>query len=291
MAVDKFTVTSLPFALAVIAILAGITATLAIGSAPIILEEGVRFVLTSAWDPQSGSYGILPALLGTLYVSALATLILSLLSLGFVAFTLEYLPARLGEALQGLIFYAAALPTVVYGLWGLDAVAPVVRNMASSLFQGGSPTGQSIMTGAVVLAVMNAPYASLIIGEAYRSIPFTYREALYSLGANGFERFAVSWGFVRGAFAGTILLSFGKCVGETTAVSLVVGNSFNAPLNPFEPGITVSSLIVNYATEAPLYGHMLSALHGAALVMLLMNAVFILAGMKLVGFVSRGGGK
>lgn len=290
MAVDKFTAMSLPFVLTVIAILAGIIATLTIGSAPIFLEEGVEFVLASTWNPQSDSYGILPALLGTLYVSALATLILSLLSLGFVAFTFEYLPARLGEALQGLIFYAAALPTVIYGLWGLDAVAPVVRNVAS-MFQGGSPTGQSIMTGAVVLAVMNAPYASLIIGEAYRSIPFTYREALYSLGAKGFERFAVSWGFIRGAFAGAVLLSFGKCVGETTAVSLVVGNSFNAPLNPFEPGITVSSLIVNYATEAPLYGHMMSALHGAALVMLLVNAAFILAGMKLAGLVGRGGGE
>jgi len=130
--------------------------------------------------------------------------------------------------------------------------------------------------------MMNTPYASLILSEAYRSIPFTYREVLYSMGATGYERFSINLGMIKDALVGALFLTFGKSVGETTAVSMVVGNSFNIPLCPLEPGTTISSLIVNYVSEAMLYNYMLSALYGAALVMLLLNTIFVVAGLWIV---------
>lgn len=282
MRMDSFVKVSIPFVAIVLLALAALVATLAVNSAPAILRYGLNLITTSRWSPSEEVYGLLPALMGTLYVSALATGLVALIVPGVVALAWEYAPASLRGLLRGLMFYGTALPTVVFGLWGLDYVSPLLRSIrVPGVCENASPTGQSILTGAVVLALMNAPFASLILYEAYRFVPFTYREALFSLGATGYERFRVLWGLIKGAFLGALLLTFGKSVGETTAVSLVVGNSFNIPLCPLEPGITVSSLIVNYVAEASLYSYMLSALFSAALVMLLVNVLFVAVGLWL----------
>lgn len=280
---DAFEAMSLPFAAVVFAVLAGVVLVLAAATLPVLEREGLYLFVGSEWSPGREVYGVLPALLGTVYVSLLASLIAIPLSLGFVAFTFEYAPPAVSGLLQSFALYAASVPTVLFGLWGLEYVVPAMRALYLPLLCKGSATGHSVLAAAVVLALMNSPYASVVIGEAYRSIPFAYREALYSLGARGFERFKVSWGFLRGAVVGALLLCFGKCVGETTAVSMVVGNAFRLALCPLEPGITVSSLIVNYVGEAALYDYMSSALFGAALAMLALNSALVFAGTWLAG--------
>lgn len=240
-------------------------------------------MLSTRWSATEEYYGVLPALWGTLYTSGIAILIAFPLSIGIVAFTYEYAPQQVRDFLQSLTFYSASIPTVLYGLWGLEFITPMIRVVSALLnLPGASPTGQSIMSAGIVLALMNLPYITLIVGEAYRAIPFTYIEALHSLGAYGFDRFWVNFRMIGGAVLGALLLAFGKCIGETTAVSMVVGNSFNLAISPFEPGVTVSSVIVNYISEAALYRYMFSALYAAAFVMLVINTLFILLGLRLV---------
>lgn len=286
--IDSFTVYSLPFISLIIVIVMGVVAVLSFYSYPILEKEGLRFITSIEWNTKDESYGILPALAGTFYTSFLAVIFSIILSLGVVVFVYEYAPRSFRGGIQSSLYYAAAIPTVVYGIWGLDYVVPLVRNVSNLLSLKSSPTGQSILAAAIVLVFMNTPYLSLIISEAYRSIPFSYEEALYSIGALGFERFKVKYGLVKGAVVSATLLALGRCVGETTAVSMLIGNSYNVAFSPLEPGVTVSSIIVNFITEASLYRYMTSALYGAALIMLLFSVSFTALGVWIARKLMRG---
>ncbi|MGC8835921.1 MAG: PstC family ABC transporter permease [Infirmifilum sp.] len=288
---DDLNLLSLPFLVIVLAIVVGVFLVLSVNSMTTFTREGINFLIGSNWSPSSETYQILPALTGTFYTSVIAVLLALPISLGLVAFTYEYMPITIRETIKSSLYYAAAIPTVVYGIWGLEFVVPAVRKFIEFWGLTASPTGQSILAGAIVLAFMNIPYMSLIISEVYGKIPFTYIEAMHSLGALGYERLRIKYGMVKGAVLGASLLVFGKCVGETTAVSMVVGNSFNLALSPLMPGITISSLIVNYVSETSLYNYMTGALFAAALVMLVSSSLFILLGMWVARRLVIGGGE
>ena len=279
-------------AITVIAIAAAIVLTLSIESSEILAREGLSFVLSSRWSPSEedyGFYGIALPLVSTLVVGALATAIALALSVAAVVYLHEYAPRQIREVISAASFAMAALPTVVFGMWGLSTVAPLVREAGlSSLCARGSPTGQSVFTAALVVGLMLTPYASSVVSAAYDAVPFTYIEALHSLGALGFERARVLLGMVKRSVAAAALLSFGRAVGETTIVALTIGSAFNLPLCPFEPAHTISSLIASQYGNAFLYPGLASALSAAALLLLAASAATTALGTRIAGAVVTG---
>lgn len=269
----------------VVAVAATIVLALSMESAEVLAREGLSFVLSPLWSPSEegyGSYGIALPLAGTLVVGALATSIAVALSVATVVYLHEYAPRQAREAVSVAMFAMAALPTVVFGMWGLSAVAPLVREAGlGALCARGSPTGQSVFTAALVVGLMLTPYASSVVSAAYDAVPFTYVEALHSLGALGFERARVLLGMVKRSVAAAALLSFGRAVGETTIVALTIGSAFNPPLCPFEPAHTVSSLIASQYGNAFLYPGLTSALSAAALLLLATSAVTTTLGSRI----------
>jgi phosphate transport system permease protein len=278
----------------VIAIAAAIVLALSIESSGVLAREGLGFVLSPRWSPSEeryGFYGVALPLVGTLAVGVQATAIAVALSVAAVVYLHEYAPRRVREAIGIAMFAMAALPTVVFGMWGLSAVAPLVREAGlGSLCARGSPTGQSVFTAALVVGLMLTPYASSVVSAAYDAVPFTYVEALHSLGAMGFERARVLLGMVKRSIAAAALLSFGRAVGETTIVALTIGSAFNLPLCPFEPAHTVSSLIASQYGNAFLYPGLTSALSAAALLLLAASAATTALGARIArAAVARGG--
>lgn len=274
-----------PAAFALLAISAAVIFVLVSGSLETWIHEGIGFIASSEWRPseeERGFYGVLAPLAGTLVVAGIAAALATCIAIAVAVYVYEYAPQRVKEATGLALYSMAALPTVVYGMWGLSAVAPLIRQAGlASLCARGSPTGQSFFTAGLVVGLMVAPYSAAIVSEAYRAVPFTYIEVLHSLGARGFERARILLGMVKSSVAAAALLSFGRAAGETTVVALTIGNAFNMPLCPFEPGHTVSSVIASQFGNAFLYPGMESALLAAALVMVLVSSATTTLGLKL----------
>ncbi|MEM1517282.1 MAG: ABC transporter permease subunit [Thermofilum sp.] len=274
-----------PAAAALLVAAAAIILVLAKGSVDALAQGGAGFLASSEWSPseeERGSYGVLAPLAGTLVVAGIASAIAAYLAVAVAVYLYEYAPRRAREAVELSLYSMAALPTIVFGMWGLSTAAPIIRQSGLTLLCArGSPTGQSFFTAGLVVGLMIAPYAAAIVSEAYRAVPFTYVEALHSLGARGFERARVLLGMVKGSVLAAALLSFGRAVGETTVVALTVGSAVNMPLCPFEPGHTVSSLIASQFGNAYLYPGMESVLLTAALVMVLGSSASTTLGLKL----------
>lgn len=274
-----------PAAAALLVAAAAIILVLAKGSVDALAQGGAGFLASSEWSPseeERGSYGVLAPLAGTLVVAGIASAIAAYLAVAVAVYLYEYAPRRAREAVELSLYSMAALPTIVFGMWGLSTAAPIIRQSGLTLLCArGSPTGQSFFTAGLVVGLMIAPYAAAIVSEAYRAVPFTYVEALHSLGARGFERARVLLGMVKGSVLAAALLSFGRAVGETTVVALTVGSAVNMPLCPFEPGHTVSSLIASQFGNAYLYPGMESVLLTAALVMVLVSSASTTLGLKL----------
>lgn len=274
-----------PAVTALLVISAAIVFVLVKGSLDTWVQEGPSFLASSEWSPSEegrGSYGVLAPLAGTLVVAGVASAIAAYLAVAVAVYLYEYAPRRLREVVELSLYSMAALPTVVFGMWGLSSIAPLVRQSGlASLCARGSPTGQTFFTAGLVVGLMVAPYAAAIVSEAYRAVPFTYVEALHSLGARGFERARILLGMVKGSVLAAALLSLGRAAGETTVVALTVGSVANIPLCLFEPGHTVSSLIASQFGNAYLYPGMESALLAAALVMVLVSSASTTLGLKL----------
>ncbi|MGC9009563.1 MAG: phosphate ABC transporter permease subunit PstC [Sulfolobales archaeon] len=251
-------------------------------SLPIFTEGAlIRVLSISAWDPNQETYGILFALGGTIMVALIAILISGVLSVSTAFFIVEIAPYRLRPLLETIVDLGAVIPSVIYGLWGLLFLAPALRDYVMRPlteyfpwlrdFLGSySPSGVSILTAGVLLGVMIYPFATSIIREAIKLIPFSIKEALYSLGLNKWEVITQETRFIIRSILAALMIAFGRAVGETVAVAMVVGNVPN-PLfyMIFRPGYTISSLIANQflnATEA-----MLPVLYFSALVLVLLG--------------------
>ena len=263
---------------------------------PIFEREGIKFIFDNTWrapedNPEEEWYGIASALWGTIYTATLATVLTLPLSLSTAIFLCEFAPRKIREILVIALDMMATLPTVVYGVWGMTILAPIVRDYVIipvietlgwlPIFSEYSLSGQCVFTAALVLAIMNIPYATAILREAYMMIPYVYREGIISLGATRTEAIRILTGMIKHAVIAAIALSFGKAVGETTAVTLTVGNSFKISLSPFVAGYTITSLLVNQFGNAYTYKYASYALYGAALVMLIISTVCILTGLAL----------
>jgi phosphate transport system permease protein len=246
------------FAALVVLIVAGIAFELTRQSTLSITKFGLKFWTTKVWDPVSGDFGALPFIWGTLYSSVLALLVATPIALGIAIFISELSPRVLRQPLAYLTELLAAIPSIVYGLWGIFVLVPIVRKVEIAM--GAKPAlGVGMMAAALILAVMVIPFTSSVAREILKNVPTTQREAAYALGATRWEAIKVAIGFGRTGIIGAVMLGFGRALGETMAVTMVIGNSPQISASLFKPQYTMAAVIANEFTEAAdeLYLHAL----------------------------------
>ncbi|MCW4044862.1 MAG: phosphate ABC transporter permease subunit PstC [Candidatus Bathyarchaeota archaeon] len=255
------------------------------GSTEVLQRFGLDFFMGTNWNPVEGreSFGVLPYLLGTLVTSGIALLIGVPLSLGIAIFLAEMAPKAIRVPVSYLIELLAAVPSVIFGLWGLFVLRfwvlnyieiPVNANLGWIPIFSGTPFGLDIFTAGIILAIMIIPTVASVSREVISAVPNSIREGAYSIGATKWEvirHWVLSYG--RSGILGAIILGLGRAIGETMAVTMVIGNAVgpNAmPTSLFQPGQTLPSLIANGFLEAPTPLEK-SAYIGAGLVLLLLS--------------------
>jgi len=253
-----FRLTTGAFGALVVAIVAAIGIVLFRESILSIREFGFRFWITDTWDPVAGQFGARPFIWGTLYSSVLALLIAAPISLGIATYLSELCPPVLRQPLSFLTELLAAIPSIVYGLWGLFVLVPLVRRLEMAVPEGlrqsplfsGPPIGLGMLSAALILAVMVTPFISSLAREVLKAVPRTQREGAYALGATQWEAIRVALAYGRTGIVGAIMLGFGRALGETMAVTMVIGNSPKVSWSLFDPQYTMSAVIANEFTEA-----------------------------------------
>lgn len=268
-------------ALIVLIVVIGIALTLAVQSTLSMKTLGIKFLWGKVWDPVTEIFGAYPFLIGTLLTSFLALIISIPFSFSVAIFLGEYYPRGwFSETLKNVIELIAAIPSVIYGFWGLFVLVPIVRNFEASI--GAEPIGLGILSSSLILSIMIIPYAASLGREMIRMVPSTLKEAAYAMGATRWEVIrSVVLPYTRsGLFAG-ILLSLGRALGETMAVTMIIGNTNIIPKSIFSLGNTMASVIANEFTEAanPVY---LSALIELGLVLFLVTVVINMVGKRII---------
>jgi phosphate transport system permease protein len=220
---------------------------------------GFSFLSGRTWNPVKGEFGALPFIYGTIVSSVIALIIAVPLSLGIAVFLVEQAPRRLSRPLAFLVELLAAIPSVVYGLWGIFVLAPVLREHVEPtlqrffgwipLFQG-TITGIGLFTGGIILAIMITPIISAVVRDVLAAVPVSQREAALALGATQWETTRVVLANAASGIAGAIILGLGRAIGETMAVTMVIGNRPRISASLFEPSYTIASVIANEFTEA-----------------------------------------
>jgi phosphate transport system permease protein len=282
---------------AVIVIVCLILYELGAGSTASIQAFGFGFLTSSHWDPVMGSFGALPFIYGTLVSSVLALLLAVPLSVGVAVFTTEMSPRVLRVPLAFTTELLAAIPSVIYGLWAIFVLVPLLRSDIepwlsnhfgwTGLFEG-APYGIGMLAAGIVLAIMVVPIIASITREVISAVPQQQREAALALGATRWEMIRI--GVLRNARAGilgAIILGLGRALGETMAVTMVIGNTPQITKSLFAPGYTMASVLANEFTEATgkLY---LSALIEIGLVLFVLTVVVNACARLLVWTVTRG---
>jgi phosphate transport system permease protein len=273
-------------AIGMVFLLVAIFFTILVSSFPSIKEFGVGFIFSKEWDPINSNFGALPFIVGTVLSSLIALVISIPFSLAIALILGEYSPTGfISSAIRSMVELMAGVPSVIYGFWGLIFLVPIVRNIEISIMQtsigqqiGILPYGVGIITAAFILAIMIIPYSSSVAREVISMVPKPLKEASFSLGATRFEviKDTVIPYAKSGILAG-ILLSLGRAIGETMAVTMLIGNSNELTFNIFSPSNTMASVIANEFAEAS-EGVQLASLFEIGLILFVISF-----GINLVG--------
>jgi phosphate transport system permease protein len=265
-----FTIAALVLAALVLVVTAAILLGIIDGSQPTIREFGGSFITGQTWDPVQEVYGALPFIFGTLVTSFSALLLAGLVGLGAAIFLAEIAPPRGRTPLSFMVELLAGIPSIVYGIWGLFVLAPLLREdvvpfLKSTLGWTGLVTGPfygpSVLTASIVLALMCLPIVTAVSRDVQLAVPASQREAMIGLGATRWEviRGAVL-PYARSGILGALILGLGRAVGETMAVTMVIGNRSEISASLLKPGNTMASVIANEFAEAT------TTLHQSALI-------------------------
>ncbi|BAY27437.1 phosphate ABC transporter, permease protein PstC [Calothrix sp. NIES-2100] len=269
------------FALAIAATLLWITAQVAIGAWPAIQQFGLGFLAESTWNPVNNQYGVLPQVYGTLVSSFVGLLLAVPIGVGTaILLSEDFLPSKVRLVLVFLVELLAAIPSVVYGVWGIFVLVPIVTNLGKWLNStlgflpifSTTPTGPGMLPAGVILAIMTLPIITAISRDALISIPPTLRQAAVGLGATRWE--TIFQVLIPAAFSGivsAVMLALGRAMGETMAVTMLIGNSNNISLSLLAPANTIASLLANQFSEAS--GLQVAALMYAALVLFVLTLI------------------
>jgi phosphate transport system permease protein len=219
---------------------------------------GWSFWLTDVWDPVAGTFGARPFIWGTVYSSVLALIISTPIALGIAIYISELSPSRLQRPLVFLTELLAAIPSIVYGLWGIFVLVPWVRQLqlatpewmrALPLFTG-PPFGIGMGAAALILSVMVIPFSSSVAREVLRAVPQSQREGAYALGATRWEAIRMALFYGRTGIVGAVMLGLGRALGETMAVTMVIGNTPRVSLSLFATQYTMAAVLANEFAEA-----------------------------------------
>jgi len=285
-------------ALVVPALVVAIAVAIFAAAWPAFARLGLSIVTTSDWDVRGGHFGAAPAVFGTLVSSAVALIIATPLAIGVAIFLSEFSPSWLRQPVGFLVDLLAAIPSVVYGLWGIFVLIPMLRQqvmpfLRDSLHLGATPFfsgpayGPSMLAAGLILAIMALPYISAVSREVLMAVPRSQREAALALGATRWEtiRDAVV-PYAKSGIIGGIMLGLGRALGETMAVTMVIGNRPEISASLFAPGYTMASLIANEFSEATNDLHV-SALMAVGAVLFVITLIVNAVARWLVWRVSR----
>jgi phosphate transport system permease protein len=251
-------------AISVLAILFGVFVSLALGAWPAFLTFGFDFLTAQSWNPVTEKFGALAPVYGTLVTSLIAMLIAVPVGIGIAIFLTELCPRLLRQSIGIAIELLAGIPSIIYGIWGLFVFAPFLQQHVQpaliDLFGGvpllnqlfaGPPYGIGIFTAGLILAIMVIPFVSSISRDVFETTPAVLKESAYALGATKWE---VIWSVVlphgRAGVLGGVMLGLGRALGETMAVTFVIGNAHRISVSILAPGTTISATIANEFTEA-----------------------------------------
>jgi len=260
----RFRLLTLAAALLVLAIFAGVMASLLIGAYPAMRQFGWGFVTSEAWNPVTEKFGALASIYGTLVTSVLAMFVAVPVGIGIAIFLTEICPRPLRRPIGIAIELLAGIPSIIYGIWGLFIFAPWfqehVQTWMIELFAdipylrdlfAGPPYGIGIFTAALILSIMVLPFISAVTRDVFETVPSVLKEAAYGLGCTTWEvMWRVVLPFARSGVVGGSMLALGRALGETMAVTFVIGNAHHIKSSVFAPGTTISATIANEFTEA-----------------------------------------
>ena len=282
-------------ALTVLGVLAGVIVALVIGALPALRTFGLGFLGTERWNPVTENFGALAPIYGTLVTSAIAMLIAVPIGLLIAMFLTELCPTPLRRPIGIAIELLAGIPSIIYGIWGLFVFAPFLQGtLQPALIQlfgpvpglnalfAGPPYGIGVLTAAFILAIMVLPFITSVSRDVFQTVPPMLKEAAYGLGATTWEVFRhVIAPYARAGVIGAIMLGLGRALGETMAVTFVIGNAHTVTASLLSPGTTISATIANEFTEAvgELYA---SALIALALILFLITFIVLAAARLLL---------
>lgn len=246
-------------ATSILLIVAGIFVMMLQNSMPTIERFGIGFLFGGEWKPAQEEFGALPFIYGTVVSSLLALIISVPISLGIAIFLVEQAPKNVAKPIAFMVELLAAIPSVVYGLWGIFVLAPFIREYLGPVLQEslgflplfqGRVTGIGMMTGGIILALMITPIITAVVRDVLEAVPTTQREAALALGATKWETTMIVLGNAASGIAGAVVLGLGRAIGETMAVTMVIGNSPQISASLFEPANTIASLLAANFAEA-----------------------------------------
>ena len=252
------------FAILVLVLLGGVMVALGVGAWPAFSHFGLGFLVSSAWNPVEDEYGALPAIFGTLLTSLIAMLIGVPLALGVAVFLTELCPPILRRPIGTMIELLAAVPSIIYGIWGLFVLAPFLQltvqpflidvfgdiPIIGLLFEG-PPLGLGMLTAGFILAMMVLPFIAAVMRDVFLTVPPMLRESAYGLGATTAEVVRdIVVPYTRTGIIGGVMLGLGRALGETMAVTFVIGNAHEIHASLLAPGTTISATLANEFTEA-----------------------------------------
>lgn len=283
-------------AMVLMATLVGLLVSLVIGGWPALRHFGWRFFVSAAWNPVTNDYGAAGPVVGTLATAALAMAMALPLAVGIAVFLVEFCPKRLAHGVSMAVELLAGIPSIVYGMWGLFVLAPwfaehvqvpLLMALDPESFWGkvfdGIPNGANIFTAAMILAIMVLPYIATVFRELLLTVPTYVREAAYGMGCTPFEVVSrIMIPYVRRSAIGAVMLGLGRALGETMAVTFIIGNSHTFPKSLFASGSTIASTIANEFTEATDDLH-ISALILLGLVLFMITFAALGAARLLIG--------
>jgi phosphate transport system permease protein len=279
-----------------LAALAGVIVALAIGGWPAFKTFGWSFFTSTTWNPVTGVFGGKGPIIGTLVTSTLALALALPVAFGVAVFLVEFAPRIVRRPIAIAVELLAGIPSIVYGMWGLFVFAPffakyvqlplIMSAEPGSLLEkltGGVPNGANILTASIILAIMILPYMAAVLRELFLTVPPQLRESAYGMGATPLE---VVWKvllpYIRKSAIGAVMLGLGRALGETMAVTFIIGNAHGLPKSLFDSGSTIASTIANEFTEATTDIHY-SALIALGLVLFMITFTILAIARALLG--------
>jgi len=285
------------FPISILILVAGIFYELVSASLPSLKKFGIAFFFNTTWDPVAENFGALPFIFGTCVTAFVALLLAVPVGVGVAIYLAEYAPPKVSKVISILIDLLAAIPSVIYGLWGIFVLVPYMRNNVQPFlskyfgflpFFQGTNYGVGFLAASVILAFIIVPFIISVSREVILAVPKVYKESAFALGATRWEAiYDIVLSYGRVGILGAVILALGRAIGETMAVTMIIGNNVVITPSLFSPGYTLASVLANEFAEADTNMY-LSALIEIGLVLFIVSIIVNILARILIWSVTKG---